>query len=623
MAARRIGQPSTSARSGRPAQTTKAARSVASAPSSAPAAAVAPVSAPAVLLDPAELPSFAELGVPAALIARLEADGIIAPFPIQAAALPDALAGRDLLCRGRTGSGKTLGFLLPTLARLAAQPRPRRPKRPRALVLAPTRELAAQIHAAAQPLAAAVGLRTAAVFGGVGARPQISALNSGIDLLVACPGRLIDHIEGGHAVLDGVEVTVLDEADHMADLGFLPAVERILNATPRDGQRLLFSATLDNGVDRLVRRHLTDPVTHAVDSPHSEVPDMSHHLLHVEAADRLPILIELTGAPGRTIVFARTKHGARKLTRQLTAAGVAAVELHGNLAQNARTRNLEAFSAGRATTLVATDIAARGIHVDEIAVVVHADPPVEYKAYLHRSGRTARAGSSGTVITLMTDAQVGEVRELTRKARVKADTTRLRPGDPLIRTLAPGERRPASAEQLAALTGAGRAGTADQATDGTEATAGGNGGAGGGRSRRGRQRKAAPKAGQAGGREGGASGRTGSLGSAAGRGTSATTTGRGSSASGRNGSAAAGRNASGAQGATGGERRTGSKPATAKTSTAKTSIAKSASAKTSGSRTSGSRSSATNGSGSSSGAKSSGTGGAAAASRNFRGRGGR
>jgi superfamily II DNA/RNA helicase len=597
MAARRTGQTSTSARSGRPAQGTKAARSAAPAPRSAPAAAAAPVSAPTVLLDPAELPSFAELGVPAALTARLEADGITAPFPIQAAALPDALAGRDLLCRGRTGSGKTLGFLLPTLARLAAQPRPRRPKRPRALVLAPTRELAAQIHAAAQPLADAVGLRTAAVFGGVGARPQISALNSGIDLLVACPGRLIDHIEGGHAILDGVEVTVLDEADHMADLGFLPAVERILNSTPSDGQRLLFSATLDNGVDRLVRRHLTDPVTHAVDSPHSEVPDMSHHLLHVEAADRLPILIELTGAPGRTIVFARTKHGARKLTRQLTAAGVAAVELHGNLAQNARTRNLEAFSQGRATTLVATDIAARGIHVDEIAVVVHADPPVEYKAYLHRSGRTARAGSSGTVITLMTDAQVGEVRELTRKARVKADTTRLRPGDPLIRTLAPGERRPASAEELAALTGAGRAEKAGQATAGAAA-------AGGGRSRRGRQRKAAPKAGSAVGREGGASGRTGAAGAAAGR----------------NG-AATGRNASATQGAAGGERRTGSKPAAAKTSAAKSPIAKSATAKTSGSRAAGSRGSAANGS--SSGAKSSGTGGAAAASRNFRGRGGR
>ncbi|HEX4786984.1 MAG TPA: DEAD/DEAH box helicase [Actinospica sp.] len=595
MASRRTGQISTSARAGRPAQTVKTARSAAAAPTSSPASAAAaavlpaPARSSAPALVPAALPTFAELGIPRALTERLEAEGITAPFPIQAAALPDALAGRDLLCRGRTGSGKTLGFLLPTLARLAAQPRPRRPKRPRALILAPTRELAAQIHAAAQPLAAAVGLRTAAVFGGVGARPQISALNSGIDLLVACPGRLIDHLESGHAVLDGVEVTVLDEADHMADLGFLPAVERILNATPRDGQRLLFSATLDNGVDRLVRRHLTDPVTHAVDSPHSEVPDMSHHLLHVEAADRVPILIELTGAPGRTIVFARTKHGARKLTRQLTAAGVAAVELHGNLAQNARTRNLEAFSEGRATTLVATDIAARGIHVDEIEVVVHADPPVEYKAYLHRSGRTARAGSSGTVITLMTDAQVGEVRELTRKARVKAATTRLRPGDPLIKTLAPGERTPASAEQIAALSGAGRTGNAGQATDGSEATAGG----GGGRSRRGRQRKAAaPKAGQT------ATSRTGSAttgrgGSAAGRGGSAVNGRSGSSATGRGGSAVSGRGGSAAQGTGGGERRTGSK-----TSGAKNPIAKSAAA------------------------KSSGSGGAAAASRNFRGRGG-
>jgi superfamily II DNA/RNA helicase len=386
----------------------------------------------------------------------LATQGITAPFPIQAATLPDSLAGRDVLGRGRTGSGKTLGFLLPVLTRLARDRRTRRPNHPRALILAPTRELAGQIHAAAEPLAKTLGLRTAVIFGGVGARPQISALRTGVDLVVACPGRLLDHLEAGHASLDAVEITVLDEADHMADLGFLPMVKRILDATPAGGQRLLFSATLDNGIDQLVRRYLVKPVTHAVDSAHAEVPTMTHHLLHIAAEDRLAILVELTSAPGRTIVFTRTKHGARKLARQLLAARIPAVDLHGNLTQGARTRNLAAFAAGQATTLVATDIAARGIHVDEVALVVHADPPVEHKAYLHRSGRTARAGSAGTVVTLMTDAQVGEVRELTRKARISATTTRLAPGNPLLTELAPGQRSLAGAELIATLTGEGR-----------------------------------------------------------------------------------------------------------------------------------------------------------------------
>src|SRR6185312_5247720 len=348
---------------------------------SAPAAVSVSVPAPV----PAPVGTFTELGVPQRLADLLAEQGITAPFPIQAATLPDSLAGRDVLGRGRTGSGKTLGFLLPVLIRLSREPGKRRPNHPRALVLAPTRELATQIHAAAEPLAKALGLRTAVIFGGVGARPQISGLRSGLDLVIACPGRLLDHIEAGHAALDAVEITVLDEADHMADLGFLPMVKRILDATPAGGQRLLFSATLDQGVDQLVRRYLNKPVTHAVDSPHAEVPTMTHHLLHIEAEHRLAILVELTSAPGRTIVFTRTKHGARKLAKQLLAARIPAVDLHGNLNQGARTRNLTAFAAGQATTLVATDIAARGIHVDEVALVVHADPPVEHKAYLHRS----------------------------------------------------------------------------------------------------------------------------------------------------------------------------------------------------------------------------------------------
>jgi superfamily II DNA/RNA helicase len=384
--------------------------------------------------------SFAGLGVPGVLVEALAAAGITEPFPIQAASLRDSLAGRDVLGRGRTGSGKTLAFVLPVLARLAAKPTRRQPGRPRALILVPTRELATQVHDTLAPLARRLGLRSTTVFGGVGAGPQIAALRAGLDVLVACPGRLADHIESGRASLDAVEITVLDEADHMADLGFLPVVKRLLDQTPGDGQRLLFSATLDQGVDQLVRRYLHTPVTHSVDGERSPVSTMTHHVLHIAPEHRVAVVVDLAAAPGRTIVFTRTRHGARKLARQLAVARIPVVELHGNLAHNARTRNLAAFASGEATTLVATDIAARGIHVDDVALVVHADPPVEHKAYLHRSGRTARAGASGTVITLMTDAQRKEVGELTRKAGIKATTTRLAPGDPLLEKLAPGQR---------------------------------------------------------------------------------------------------------------------------------------------------------------------------------------
>ncbi|NJC73199.1 DEAD/DEAH box helicase [Planosporangium thailandense] len=406
--------------------------------------------------------TFADLGVPSAITEVLAADGITTPFPIQAATLPDALAGRDVLGRGRTGSGKTYAFALPVLTRLAASGSPRRPGRPRALILAPTRELATQIQASIAPLAEALSLRTLTIFGGVGPNPQIAGLRAGVDILVACPGRLADHVKSGHARLDAVEITVLDEADHMADLGFLPGVRRLLDQTPKSGQRLLFSATLDAGVDVLVRRFLTNPVTHNVDSAQSPVAAMSHHVLHVHDDDRFEILLDLAAAPGRTVVFTRTKHRAKTLTRRLVAAGVPAVELHGNLAQNARSRNLLAFSDGTATTLVATDIAARGIHVDDVSLVIHADPPVEHKAYLHRSGRTARAGAEGTVVTLMTDDQVPEVRDLIRKAGITATTTRLRPGDPLLTEIAPGERSfvkpPADAPVATGTAGRGRSG---------------------------------------------------------------------------------------------------------------------------------------------------------------------
>ncbi|ROR89559.1 DEAD/DEAH box helicase [Nocardioides aurantiacus] len=385
--------------------------------------------------------SFPGLGLPTTLSDELARQGITDPTPIQAATLPDSLKGRDVLGRGRTGSGKTLAFLLPMVTRLAASGRRRTARKPRALILAPTRELVSQIDEALAPLAALHGLTTRTVFGGVGQNPQVRALRDGVDVLIACPGRLEDLIQQGFADLSQVEITILDEADHMADLGFLPAVRRLLEATPRGGQRMLFSATLDNAVGVLVKRFLVDPAVHEADSAQSPVSQMDHHVLHLPREQRVPVLVDLTSAPGRTVVFTRTKHGAKALARQLNSRGVPTVELHGNLAQNARTRNMEAFHSGRATTLVATDIAARGIHVDDVTLVVHADPPAEHKAYLHRSGRTARAGAAGTVVTLMTDQQVRDVRDLTRAAGIKPTVTKIPgPAHALLRDLAPGER---------------------------------------------------------------------------------------------------------------------------------------------------------------------------------------
>ena len=384
--------------------------------------------------------TFASLGVPTSLTTVLAASGINIPTPIQAATLPDSLAGRDVLGRGRTGSGKTYAFLLPLLTRLAASKATRQSRKPRALILAPTRELANQIQAAMTPLAKPLGINSLTIFGGVGQNPQVNALRGGIDVVIACPGRLEDLLGQGALTLDAIEITVLDEADHMADMGFLPGVRRIMDRTPRASQRMPFSATLDAGVDVIVKRFLTNPVTHSADSALSHISTMAHHIFHVRADARLPVLIDLTSAPGRTMIFTRTKHGAKKLSKQLNASGVPTVELHGNLSQNARTRNMDAFQAGVASTLVATDIAARGIHVDDVNLVIHADPPVEHKAYLHRSGRTARAGAEGIVITLMTDDQVADVRDLTRKAGIKATTTRVDATHPLLKQLAPGER---------------------------------------------------------------------------------------------------------------------------------------------------------------------------------------
>ena len=384
--------------------------------------------------------SFAQLGLHSALVEYLNHAGITTPFPIQVATIPDAIAGRDVLGRGRTGSGKTLSFTLPLLTRLAESNRRRQPNKPRALILVPTRELANQVNEVIMPLAKALGMFTTTIYGGVGYGGQLTALRKGVDIVVACPGRLVDHLNSRNINFSEVEVTVLDEADHMAELGFLQHVEEILRQTPEDSQRLLFSATLDRGIDRLVRNYLHNPVTHEVDSEQSPVDAMSHHVLHIRNDDRFGVLKSLCAAPGKTLVFTRTKHGAARLAEQLMKAGVPSVELHGNLSQAARARNLSAFSSGRADTLVATDIAARGIHVDDIALVIHADPPEEHKAYLHRSGRTARAGATGTVITLMTDNQRRNVRALTKSAGIEPTTTRVTPEDDFLAELAPGER---------------------------------------------------------------------------------------------------------------------------------------------------------------------------------------
>ncbi|WP_418002213.1 DEAD/DEAH box helicase [Mycobacterium sp. PDNC021] len=363
--------------------------------------------------------SFAELGVPEALVASLAGRGIAAPFPIQVSTLPDTLAGRDVLGRGRTGSGKTLAFSIPLVSRLSGVSR--RPSRPTGLVLAPTRELASQIAATVEPLASAFGLKVTTIFGGVSQNRQVDALRGGVDIVIACPGRLEDLMKQKLVTLDAVQVTVLDEADHMADLGFLPGVTRILAATPSGGQRMLFSATLDNGVDKLVRRFLSNPITHSVDEIDAPPPAMTHHVFHVSgAAEKNALVQRLASGTGRRILFMRTKHQARKLARQLTEAGVPSVDLHGNLSQPARDRNLAAFSAGEARVLVATDIAARGVHVDEVELVVHVDPPAEHKAYLHRSGRTARAGSAGDVVTVVLPEQRKDAQQLLRKAGITA-----------------------------------------------------------------------------------------------------------------------------------------------------------------------------------------------------------
>lgn len=371
--------------------------------------------------------SFDELALAPGLLEALTGQGVTEPFPIQAATLPDALKGRDVLGRGRTGSGKTLAFGLATLSRTAG--RRAEAGRPLALVLVPTRELAAQVTAALGPYVHALGLRSTTVVGGTSITRQTEALRKGVEVLVATPGRLADLIERRACALDDVAITVLDEADQMTDMGFLPQVTRLLEKTAPGGQRMLFSATLDRDVDKLVRRFLTDPVTHSVDPSAATVTTMEHHLLHVDQADKRTVATEIAAREGRVIMFVGTKRGADRLTKHLLSRGVRAAALHGGKTQPQRTRTLEQFRTGQATALVATDVAARGIHIDGLDLVVNVDPPAEAKDYLHRGGRTARAGESGTVVTLVTADQRREATRLMRQAKITPDTSRVRPGD--------------------------------------------------------------------------------------------------------------------------------------------------------------------------------------------------
>ncbi|MBT2502005.1 DEAD/DEAH box helicase [Curtobacterium sp. ISL-83] len=379
---------------------------------------------------------FSDLGVPAPMVDVLAKQGKDIAFPIQADTLPDSLTGKDVLGRGRTGSGKTIAFAIPLVARLAGNPRQRRAGRPRALILAPTRELATQIDAVVAPLAHAMGLTTTTVFGGVGQGRQVEAFNRGVDIVVACPGRLADLMQQGHVKLDAIEVTVLDEADHMADMGFLPGVTKIMQATPEKGQRMLFSATLDNGVDKLVKKFLHNPVMHSVDEANSPVEAMTHHLFEAADADGKKDLVHaLASGTGRRILFMRTKHHAKRLAKQLSSQGIPAVDLQGNLSQGARERNLAKFSSGEALVLVATDVAARGVHVDNVELVVHVDPPTEHKAYLHRSGRTARAGSSGDVVTVTLPSERRDVAQMMRAAAIKVTPQQVTAKSPAVASL--------------------------------------------------------------------------------------------------------------------------------------------------------------------------------------------
>ncbi|MFI8823807.1 DEAD/DEAH box helicase [Streptomyces sp. NPDC053431] len=396
---------------------------------------------------------FEDMGLPEAVLAALAGQGVTAPFPIQAAALPSALAGRDVLGRGRTGSGKTLAFGLALLVRTAG--RRADAKKPLALVLVPTRELAQQVSEALAPYAEALRLRLATVVGGLQSGRQATELKAGAEVVVATPGRLRDLVERRDCRLDQVEITVLDEADQMADMGFLPQVTELLDQVRPDGQRMLFSATLDQDVEHLVRRYLQDPVVHDADLADETASTVEHHVLHVHGADKFPTATEIAARDGRVIMFLDTKQAVDRFTRHLVGSGVRAAALHGGKSQPQRTDTLERFRTGAVTALVATNVAARGIHVDDLDLVVNIDPPADAKDYLHRSGRTARAGASGSVVTLVLPDQRRDMARLLSEAGIRPRTTNVRPGEPELRRIT-GAKAPSATPDGATSASAGR-----------------------------------------------------------------------------------------------------------------------------------------------------------------------
>ncbi len=392
--------------------------------------------------------SFAELNLHPKLLVALEAMGVTAPFPIQAATIPAAVGGMDVLGRGKTGSGKTVAFTVPVITKLiAAGSQPRKPGKPRALILAPTRELADQIDRTANALAKSVGFYTACIYGGVPQRRQENAMSRGTDIVVATPGRLEDLMAQGIVDLSEVETIVVDEADHMCDLGFIEPVKRIMRACG-DSQKLLFSATLDKEVDALVREFLPAPFVYEVPNEESDTANIVHRVLTVDQEDRSKVLLRLVQGEGKSLIFARTKMTAERLSESLTAAGVPAARLHGDLNQNQRNRNLERFTKGYVRVLVATDVAARGIHVDDVALVVQVDPPEEYKTYLHRAGRTGRAGKEGVVVTLIPRNRRRRMEDLLNRAEREGIFTEVRPSNPLLEQLAGPIAPPPAQEEL-------------------------------------------------------------------------------------------------------------------------------------------------------------------------------
>nr|WSW69787.1 DEAD/DEAH box helicase [Streptomyces sp. NBC_00995] len=492
--------------------------------------------------------AFAELDMPAALLKTLAAQGVTDPFPIQGATLPNSLAGRDILGRGRTGSGKTLAFGLALLARTAG--RRSEPKAPLALVLVPTRELAQQVTDALTPYATAVNLRMATVVGGMSISKQSGTLRRGAEVLVATPGRLKDLIERGDCRLDDVAITVLDEADQMADMGFMPQVVALLKQVEEDGQRMLFSATLDKNIDRLVKMFLTDPVVHSVDPSAGAVTTMEHHVLHVlDETDKKAVATKIAAREGRVIMFVDTKRAADRFAKRLLASGVRASALHGGRSQPQRNRTLDQFKTGEVTVLVATNVAARGIHVDDLDLVVNVDPPTDHKDYLHRGGRTARAGESGSVVTLVLPEEKREMTRLMQDAGIAPRTTRIRSSDEEL-TRITGAREPSGIAIVIEVPQPTPPKPRTRSGGGT-GTGTGSGGAfrsgsrGRGRGRRGGAGGAAAAGGSSTGRAGGSG--TGGTGRAGGSGTGGASRGTGgagrSGGSGRGGAPARGRRA--------------------------------------------------------------------------------